>query len=398
MALPAHAESRRRNLGNALRLVHERGAIRQVELSDAIGVSRGTGISLVEELIELGLLVDGVVEPLGGRGRPSPRIAVSEDVVVVTAEIAADMVRVDLVALGGSVRFAANPPVAPARDGPDRTLHQIAATVAEALQVYPTLRVVGVAIAVHGAVDSQRRIVFAPNLGWEGADLGAIDEPLTAMLPGRIERPALVGNDADLGALGERRRGAGRTHTDFVYLSAERGIGGGLVAGGRVILGASGLAGEVGHLKIGDGVHPCGCGGRGCWETEIGTAALARKARTISSDELLARADADDPRALAVIADCATWLGRGLGVLVPLLQPAAVVLGGHLARVAALAPAALDHALRLACPPRLARDVEVVPSHLGRDAALIGAAEIAFGPLLDDPAATMTTLTRAASA
>lgn len=89
MGLPAHAESRRRNLGRVLRLIHERGPTRQVEISDTVGVSRSTGISLVEELIDLGLLVDRSTESPGTPGRPSRVMAASEDVIAVAVEIAA---------------------------------------------------------------------------------------------------------------------------------------------------------------------------------------------------------------------------------------------------------------------------------------------------------------------
>ncbi|MBL7549582.1 ROK family protein [Frankia sp. AgB1.9] len=385
MALPAHAESRRRNLAAVLRLLHERGPLRQVEISDTVAVSRGTGISLIEELLDLGLLVDATPTARGTRGRPSPLIVASEDVVAVAAEIAADTARVDLVTLGGSIQVAESLPIAPSALGPEKTLRRVVSAVSDLLAARPALRVAGVAVAVHGAVDSQRRIVFAPNLGWEGADLAPIDALLRDALPRQAIRPVVVGNDADLGALGEQRRGAGRDYADFLYLSAERGIGGGLVAGGAVVLGSNGLAGEVGHLKVAGATSPCGCGQRGCWETEIGTAALSRKAPATSSDVLLARAQSGDHWAVDVVEDVATWLGYGLGLLIPVLQPGAVVLGGHLARIAALAPSAVDRAIHETCPPRLAMGVTIVPSRLGTDSALIGAAELALGPLLDDP-------------
>ncbi len=366
MTMPAHAESRRRNLGNVLRLVHDGGPTRQVDISDRLGLTRSTGISLVEELVDLGFVQELAVEPTGQRGRPSPLIAASGDVVTVAVEVAAQTARVDIVALGGQLVTGVDLPISPAALGPTATLRRVAAQVVDLLDERPGLRVSGVAVAVHGAVDKDRRVVFAPNLGWEGSDLGVLDDMLaTSLRPSQV--PAIVvGNDADFGVIGEARRGGGRGHRDLLYLSAERGVGGGVVVNGDLVLGASGLAGEVGHMKIGGGANTCGCGQVGCWETEIGTAALERTGSTTAT--------------------VATWLGRGLGMLIPVLQPGLVILGGHLARLWSDARVSVEEAIADACPARLREGVEIVPSRLGQDAALIGAAEVAFEPLLDDPA------------
>jgi predicted NBD/HSP70 family sugar kinase len=366
MPLPAQAESRRRNLGAVLRLVHERGEMRQVEISDALGLTRGTGISLVEELIDLGLASQRSGEAASRRGRPSPLIGASRAVVVVTAEIAAAAARVDVVALGGTPIAGVDLPINPHELGPRRTFRRVVASVSELLDEAPPVRVVGAAVAVHGAVDDRRRVIFAPNLGWDDTDVGALDGLLAEALPQLPMPPVIVGNDADLGALGELRRGAGRGRGHFLYLSAERGVGGGIVADAQVQLGESGFAGEVGHLKVGASTQDCACGQRGCWETEIGSAALERHGEDLEP--------------------VATWLGRGLGILVPILQPGLVILGGHLAQLATTHRRAIDAALRESGPPRLTRSIELVGSELGKEAALVGAAELAFERLLSDPA------------
>jgi predicted NBD/HSP70 family sugar kinase len=367
MTLPAQTESRRRNLGSLLRLVHERGPMRQVEISDELALTRSTGISLVDELADLGLVIERHAERSRQRGRPSPLIAASDETVVVVAEVAADTARVDVVALGGKLVVGQDLDLSPARLGPTRTLRRIARAMTDLLVTGGTLRVVGAAVAVHGAVNEQRRIVFAPNLGWQGADVGALDVVLAAALPRQLVPPVIVGNDADMGAIGELRRGAARSLRDFLYLSAERGVGGGIVVNGELVHGGSGMAGEIGHMKIGGSTRKCACGQRGCWETEIGGDALQRRADGM-----------------------ATWLGRGLGLVIPVLQPRAVVVGGHLAAVASEGRLALDAAIQETCPPLLARGIDIIPSQLGKDAALIGAAEVAFEHLLSDPAAGRT--------
>lgn len=363
--------------------LHEHGPLRQVGLSDALGLARTTGISLIDELTSLGLAVTLDAEPSGRRGRPSRVVAPCRDVVVVAIEIAVDTVRVDVVGLGGDVRSARDLPISPARLGPAATMAAVSRTVGTVVADVPNGVVVGMAVAIHGAVDRAGHIVFAPNLGWSGIHVG---DSLRAHLA--FDGLAVViGNDADLGALGELRRGAGRGHADFLYLSAERGIGGGLVVNGQVVMGANGLAGEVGHMKIGAGAGRCGCGQRGCWEAEIGSRAIAKLAGVRSIDTVFERAGDGDVGSLAAVQEAAWRLGRGLGILIPLLQPSSVIINGHLAHVVRLAGPEIERAIATACPSALARAVDVRSGLLGPDAALIGAAELAFAPLLANPAA-----------
>ena len=171
---------------------------------------------------------------------------------------------------------------------------------------------------------------LAPNLGWKGVE------------PGRHARrgspPALervrVGNEADLGALGEHRRGAGRGCDHLVFVSGEVGIGAGLIIEGRPMLGAAGYAGEAGHMLVNPDGRQCTCGAFGCWETEAGEAALLRArgcprgARWRRRRRSLERVTAGDEAAVAAVAEIGHWLGVGVGNLVNLLNPEVVVLGG----------------------------------------------------------------------
>jgi predicted NBD/HSP70 family sugar kinase len=231
-------------------------------------------------------------------------------------------------------------------------------------------------------------VVFAPNLGWR-------DVPLAAMLRDRlavdVSLPVLVANEADLGALAEARRGAARGVDDVLYLSGEVGVGGGLLVGGRPLVGASGFGGEVGHMVVDPTGTRCHCGSTGCWETEIGEVAVLRRAgrrRRAGVDaigQLVAAADAGDIAARAAAEATGHWLGLGVGSLINILNPRMVVLGGLFGRLH-------DH-LRAAMMAELARrslapirgDVTVVASELGEQAALVGAAELAFDAVLDDP-------------
>ncbi|HZU72380.1 MAG TPA: ROK family protein [Acidimicrobiales bacterium] len=378
---------RAQNLSAVLRRVHQTGGVRQAELSEWLGVNRSTVPSLVEELADHGLVRELSDVPMGRRGRPSPLILPAEGIVVLSAEFAADRGRIDVVGLGGKLVATRNLDASPARLGPEETMRLAVAGLAAMTRRAAPAMVVGVGVAVHGVVDHDGLVCLAPNLGWEGTELARFGRLVADRVPAAGSANLVYGNDANLGALGEHRRGAGAGVGDLVYLSAERGVGGGVIAGGELVVGASGLAGEVGHMKLGSSDAVCGCGQRGCWETDIGAAAIVRRAGrgTGTIEQVVERAGAGGGRAMAAIEEAAAHLGWGLGSLVSMLQPARVVLGGHLAAVFGLAGPAVMAALGRAAPAALARQVEVRPGLLGPDAASVGAAELAFEPLLADP-------------
>jgi predicted NBD/HSP70 family sugar kinase len=252
---------------------------------------------------------------------------------------------------------------------------------------------VGIGVSVPGIIARDTGIVrLAPNLEWHDVPFADI---LAADL-GTSLRPVL-GNDADNGALAEHVRGVGRGVDDLVYLSGEVGVGAGLIAGGKPVRGASGFAGEIGHLPFGDGTRPCLCGAKGCWETEIGAAAMA-EAVGCPPDRLTdLGAYLDElesaPTELAIIG---RHLGRGLAGLVNLLNPQIVVLGGYLRPLYRwVEREVLDElaarALRISgMQPRI-----VLP-RLGDHAVLIGASEMAFRDLLADPVGCLSGAERTA--
>jgi predicted NBD/HSP70 family sugar kinase len=238
---------------------------------------------------------------------------------------------------------------------------------------------------VPGAVrESDGFVRFAPNLGWR-------DEPFTGLLAAELGLPVKAANDADLGARAEHMRGAGVEATDVAFLSGSVGIGGGFYVGGVPLRGASGFAGEVGHVMVDSSGEECRCGATGCLETKVGENQLLTAAGRLPGGgppavtEVIRAADAGDPRAVEAVDHAAHWLGVGLRPVFALFNPEVVVLGGLLSQVwrarHEIVLAGLD-------PDSLisARDVlDIRPSALGDDASLLGAAELAFAPLLVHP-------------
>jgi predicted NBD/HSP70 family sugar kinase len=205
--------------------------------------------------------------------------------------------------------------------------------------------------------------------------------------------PIAVANEADLGALAEHRRGAAVGADHVLYISGEVGVGGGLIVDGRPLTGVAGYGGELGHIPVNPAGVACGCGSIGCWETEVGAGALLQRAGHSAGggrakvDAVLREAAGGAPMALCALDVTGRWLGFGLAGLVNVFNPQLVVLGGLFGRIYPFVARILQSELeRLALPAPRAL-VRVVPATLGEDAPLIGAAELAFEPMLTDPAA-----------
>jgi len=266
-------------------------------------------------------------------------------------------------------------------------LAELARTVQSRIGIEPTL--IGIGVAVVGVVRRIDGLVsIAPNLGWTDVPLGGrIAHALDTALP------IAVANDADLGALAELRRGSAVGADDVLLIWGEVGVGGGLIVDGKPLTGVAGYSGEVGHFPVNPNGVPCRCGSVGCWETEIGERTLLLRAghpigggrREV--DAVLREAAAGSTDALAALDHVGRWLGIGLAGLVNILNPRLVVLGGLFARIHPYVADRIEGALdqrALRAPRALVR---VVPASLGVNAPLLGAAELAFEPLLADPAA-----------
>jgi predicted NBD/HSP70 family sugar kinase len=256
-------------------------------------------------------------------------------------------------------------------------------------QAAPGATCLGVGVSVPGVVRRSDGLVrFAPNLGW-------VDEPGGSLLAERLGLPTRVGNDANLGVVAERMRGAARGSDHVVHLSGEVGVGGGIIVGGRPLEGFGGYAGEVGHLVVNPGGRGCRCGAKGCWETEIGEEALLLAAGRqpggglAAVREVLAAAKAGQSESLAAVEHVLTWLGTGVGAIVNLFNPEVVIFGGILGEVYASGPERVRQAMTAVTLAAPREQVRLEVAGLGADSALLGAAELAFEPLLEDPLDTL---------
>ncbi|WP_433859139.1 ROK family protein [Streptomyces kronopolitis] len=400
---------RRRNLARVLRTVAAAGPLSRPAVAARIGLTRAGVAPLVEELLRAGLLVETGRAATGGRGRPGGELVVSDrGPAGLGAEIGVDHLAVCAVDLRGRVRARVAAGAANRHSAPGPVLRRLSALLAEVTAGLAAegLRPAGLTVAVPGLVArGSTTVVHAPHLGWRAADLAP--GLAGASLPGqKAALPLTVENEAHLGALAELWLGAGHggpvPPPDFVHVSAETGIGAAVVVDGRLLRGARGFAGELGHVPVYPDGPVCDCGGRGCLEQYAGERAVLR-AGGLAPDGaadvpagpgarigLLARRAADgDAATLRALREAGTALGIALAGAVNLLDPQAVVLGGAMAELAPWVLPSLERELTrrtaVAAADGPGGGPVVAVSRLGADGPLLGAAHATLQSVLDDP-------------
>jgi len=230
-------------------------------------------------------------------------------------------------------------------------------------------------IAVSTPVAGQALRLPAVLAGWDGVDV-------VGEWRDRLGLPVCLGNDANLGAVAEGTFGAGRGVDDFVYVMLSDGVGAGLVLGGRLYGGASGTAGEIGHVVVARDGFVCRCGNRGCLETVAGAGALIaaashRMGPGVTLDAVLSAAGSADPGAVRLIEDAGRAVGRALSGICTVLDPAMVIVGGKTAAAGEPLLAGIRATLARGVSPAVSRSVRVVPGELGASAEALGAVAIA---------------------
>jgi predicted NBD/HSP70 family sugar kinase len=381
---------RRGNLALLVRTLREHGALSRAQLAVRSGLSKATVSSLVTDLEARGLVHDAGVSA-GGQGRPGQLVDLRPDSVCgVGLDVHVGHVGAFVIDLGGRILFQRRVVCDVPGMGPEKALDQLGVLATEAMA--GLVNAVGVTVSVPGLVDTAAGVVtFSPRLRWRDV---AIVDGIAARTGLSLDR-IVVDNDANLGAMAEL---ADLDATDLVYLTGDFGIGGGVIAGGRLVRGSIGFAGEIGHMAM-DPLGPyCSCGRRGCWETQVGLGALLHACAdpddpvrdpALDLDQRMrmvrARAEQQDRRTLDALHQIGTALGLGVSFLVNLLNPAVVVLGGYFAAL----PEWLVEPIRNQVVAHVlapgAGGARVVGSRLGFTAATTGGALASLRRVLDDP-------------
>lgn len=273
--------------------------------------------------------------------------------------------------------------------GPAAVIAKIADAVRDVSVDVPDEEVVGVGVIAPGPSNPYTGVVLkAPNL--EGWELIALESALEQ----HLGKDVWLGNDANLAALAEHRYGAGRGYSHLIYITVSTGIGGGVIINNQMLLGAQGLAAEVGHMQIMPDGPICGCGNRGCVEAFASGPNIARVAREriahgeesslstlrdkVSTEQIVKAAQAGDALAIDVLADAGAYVGMAVANLVHIFNPQRIIIGGGVSNAGELLFDPIRKAAKQRTMPVYHGTFDIVPAELGDDVGLLGAAALAF--------------------
>jgi len=395
---------RRVNLTAVLNCLRQHAPLSRAALAAMTGLNRATITRLVRDLID-----HGFVREIGTQSSRNGRPAILLELdphggYIIGARLDVDASSVFLTDFAAEVLWRAES-CHTRDDGQEAIQNELRSLVHQACDHVPgTGRpVLGLGVSMPGLVNAaDGTLLFAPNLGWR-------DVPIRAWLSQDFAFPIYVDNEANLAALGECYFGAAQGASYVLLVSITAGVGAGIIVDQQIVPGASGLAGEVGHMTIDLHGPRCNCGKLGCWEafvsatalfsrirekiaaghpSQLAEAALATFDRAVIPHVVRA-AENGDEAVRSALTDTGRLIGLGLADLINIFNPEKVVLGGYLSPLYAamlpdIASVVQDRALRWA---REAADIVI--AHHGSDASLMGAIATIYDHVLAFPVETL---------
>lgn len=361
-AKATRGQTRLNNLRLALQLVYTDFPTSRADVARASHLTPATASDLVDELLELGLVIEVGTGPSAG-GKPPTLIAPNP---VGRSIIALDLSSTDflgaLVDLSGQIILTESVPGATGDEG-------LAAVrdLVSSLALHSSASLLGVGIGTPGVVDPGHGLVTSANLDWHQAALGAAVAEAT-------EAPVHIINDAHAAVLHEFSVHTPRVPS-LALVRVGRGIGTGFVLDGHLYRGDNAATGEIGHVRFDESDRPCTCGNRGCLETMASMSALLE---TVGGDqhpthERISEVAAD-PTAADAIRDAAVALGRGLAPMVALLAVREVALWGEVTSLSDSYRATVESEIRSRVLPVNTDQIRVRYASAGNDAVIRGAA------------------------
>ncbi len=394
------------NLSAIMNRLHQHAPVSRSALAEMTGLNKTTVSSLVQELIthqfvrEVGLNTTGA-------GRPAMLLEFNPNAgCIISAEIEVGFISVICANFTTEIIWRSKEMTSPGADH-YTVLHQLLELLKQAVAAAQSagIPVLGLALGVPGLVDRDTdTLLFGPNLRWENVPLGAI-------LRQQFNLPIFVDNNANMAALGEFYFGAAQHYNDIMYISVGVGIGGGIIQGGQLLTGATGFAGEVGHITVLPNGELCNCGNRGCWETLVSNRALLKRIQAKlnqgrpsllnkivnGSSDALSLADiqeaarAKDVLTLEILQEIGCYLGVGVASLVNIFNPELVVLGGINESLGEVLLPALKTELYRRALRWNAEATQVVLAQHGSDACVIGGMALIYQAILAQPSIITTT-------
>lgn len=359
----------------------------RAQLADATGLARSTITARIDTLMRLGL-----VAPFGGArstgGRPPALFALNPAArLVVGVDVGATHARAALTDLNGTILAQTEAALAVA-DGPEPVLDWVGGAVQELLDGAGRDRteLAAIGIGLPGPVEhSSGRPINPPIMpGWDRYDV-----------PGRLQLlhdvPVLVDNDVNIMALGERRTHL-RDVDDLVLIKVATGIGAGIVSGGELQRGAQGTAGDLGHVRVpGSDDVVCRCGNTGCLEAVASGPALAAAVRAAGLEaanggDVVELVRAGSQEAMAVVRQAGRDIGEVVAMMVNLINPSVVVIGGQVSGAGEHLLAGIRESVYQRSLPLATEHLRIVTSRAGVEAGVLGASALAIEHVLSPDA------------
>ncbi|MBN2677013.1 MAG: ROK family transcriptional regulator [Anaerolineaceae bacterium] len=383
---------------NSLRL---HAPISRAELANATKLNRSTISNIVNVLIDDGLVLE--MDTMESKiGRPGIALSLRPDGgAVIGVEIGVGYISVILTDFVANILW---------REWVDCTttspqieiITRVHDLIDQAISFASSrqLRLLGIGLGVPGLVNTKSgELLFAPNLGWR-------DVPLRLMFNQRFHIPIYVENEANLGALGEYYFGVGRDVDHFIYISSGVGLGGGIIINGKLFKGGHGFAGEIGHIQRDPQGEMCGCGRRGCWETQVGPRAVLQRvkhAMESEPDQSTGKPVEEDPEKFtfnqvvdfalkgnqicrSAMEEVGRNLGAGIADLVNIFNPQMVVIGGAFSYGREIILPVIERMVASETLPAVRQDLRIIVSEHGADACVLGAIAVVLDDILREMA------------
>ena len=391
-----HAQMRTSNTGLVLRYLHDHGGRSRAALSAETGLSKASVSSIVADLVTRGLVCEGEASRQGRVGRPGTEVRLDgARVCAIGVELNVEYLMASVVDLSGREMLSRLHGM-PHDQSPDSVLDNLAALIRDVLEqcAEREVWVAGIVVAAPGVIDAAgTTLKFAPNLGW--TNVAMLDE-LAGRL-GAYAPPIALENDAKLSALAAFAESSRDDVRDLVYLTGDVGVGAGIIADGTLVRGWSGFSGEVGHMKVHSHGRQCRCGRTGCWEMYVGLPVVieatpqdspARDVTVGVGERLEAvrrHINEGDARVIGALDDIAQELVVGISLLVDVLNPRMVVLGGYFGFFADRLLGPVEEAVNSRVMDEGSR-IHIIASGLGMSAAAYGGALVALEAVMENPA------------
>lgn len=381
---------------NLLRLVYTNGPLSRTDIAERVEVAPSYVSGIVSQALQRGLVLEqGFVPSKGGRRRIllgiNPGLAQ-----MIGIDFGRRNIRIVVADFAGKI-LDYRPFGWEASKGRDHVLQLVDTVLKDLLPKYPAIAAIGIA---HSGVISRQegKVLFFPQVsGWE-------ETPIKQMFEKQYGFPTVVEDAVRAMATMEHRFGYGKDRRNFVYMSVGMGIGSAIFVDGRLYAGNDGLAGELGHVTVREDGGLCSCGNRGCLELYASGSAIIEMVREalrqgvtssltdevgskldeLSVEQIATAAQSHDRLAERILSEAGSYLGAALATVVNLLNPERIILSGKVPRATEkILLDSLLYNLRHRALPQSTKDLDVIVSQFGDDAAAVGAVLLAGEEVLE---------------